>query len=81
MCTYKISVNDSLIERVRPAFPDEESLVEWMQQQIDLLLVNFASSKETAMNKNQRLSERLRGIASAPKDFDYKKELETRYEK
>lgn len=27
-----------------------------------------------------RLSQRLRGIGKAPKDFDYKKELENRFE-
>jgi hypothetical protein len=37
---------------------------------------------EDARNKKKnslRLSQRLRGIGHAPKDFDYKKELEDRF--
>jgi hypothetical protein len=37
---------------------------------------------ENARNKKRndlRLSQRLRGIGHAPKDFDYKKELENRF--
>jgi hypothetical protein len=46
MCTYSISVDDELMERV---------------------------------SHNKRLSQRLRGIAHAPKDFDYKEELAKRF--
>lgn len=32
------------------------------------------------LRNSLRLSQRLRGIGKAPKDFDYKKELENRFE-
>lgn len=79
MCTYNISVDDELMERIRPAFEDNDAISNWMQAQIVSLLQQMASD----MNKKQKktkLSQRLRGIASfVPKDFDYKKELESRF--
>ena len=80
MCTYSISVDDTLMERVRPAFSDNEAIEAWMQSQMDLLLVRLA---ETLAPKNKdkiSLSQRLRGIVHAPKDFDYKQELASRFE-
>jgi hypothetical protein len=78
MCTYNISVEDALMERVRPAFVDNEAINRWMQVQIVDLLQQMAIGLEQGTPKT-RLSQRLRGIAAkAPKDFDYKKELETR---
>lgn len=32
------------------------------------------------LRNSLKLSQRLRGIGKAPKDFDYKKELEDRFE-
>jgi hypothetical protein len=79
MCTYNISVDDALMERVRPAFADNAAIGRWMQAQIETLLLQMAAdTKQGRMQKS--LSGRLRGIAShAPKDFDYKKELEKRF--
>jgi hypothetical protein len=51
----------------------------WVQLQVQTL---FAKMAEDARNKKKnglRLSQRLRGIGHAPKDFDYKKELENRF--
>ena len=79
MCTYNISIDDSLIERVRPAFSNNDAIGFWMQSQIETMLQEMASK----VNKEQPkmlLSQKLRGIAAhAPKDFDYKRELEKRY--
>ena len=43
MCTYNISVNDSLMEEIRPAFPNEEAVERWLQQQMNNILLEFAS--------------------------------------
>ena len=37
MCTYKISIDDALLERVRPAFTDNVEIGTWMQSQIESL--------------------------------------------
>ena len=80
MCTYNISISDEVMDDVRPAFADEDSLSRWLQQQMELLLIQYATSLKRKDSKGKSLSSRLRGIATAPKDFDYKEELENRYE-
>ena len=79
MCTYNISIDDVLLERVRPVFADEESIGKWMQSQIVSILQQMIEDRSQSTVR-PKLSQRLRGIAShAPKDFDYKKELESRF--
>ena len=51
MCTYNISIDDALMEQVRPSIAKdmEESL--WMQRQIELWLTQFvASTKKVAFD-------------------------------
>ena len=79
MCTYSISVDDTVLEKVRPALPNDEAVEAWMQSQVDILLQQLAESL-TPKPKTKSLSSRMRGIASAPKDFDYKQELANRFE-
>ena len=79
MCKYNIAIDDAVMEEVRPSITNgmEESV--WVQMQVDMLFKKLA---ETARNKKKvglRLSQRLRGVGHAPKDFDYKKELEDRF--
>ena len=80
MCTYNISISDAVIDGVRPAFADDDALSRWLQQQIELLLIQYATNLKRADSDGKSLSSRLRGIATAPKDFDYKEELANRYE-
>ena len=79
MYTYRISVDETLIERALPAFEDKKAVRGWMQSQIESILIQMASS-HARKPAAQKLSQRLRGIAAqAPRDFDYKKELEQRF--
>ena len=45
MCTRTIRINDTLIEQVRPNFPDDEALQTWMEQQLEAALIQFATEK------------------------------------
>ncbi len=78
MCTYSITFKDSLIDRVKPAFVDEEAIMSWMQQQMEVILIQLATQIEDK-HIEKGMSRRLRGIAHAPKNFDYKAELANRY--
>lgn len=79
MCTYTISLNDSLVETIRPAFRDEMALEQWLQRQMDTIIIEFATKQQVVPKRRQQpLSQRLRGIAKAPENFDYKEELATR---
>ncbi len=45
-----------------------------------MILMEFATKQKNIITKGQPLSQRLRGIATAPKDFNYKQELANRYD-
>lgn len=47
---------------------------------MELSLIQYATNLKRADSEGKSLSSRLRGIATVPKDFDYKEELENRYE-
>ena len=68
MCTYSISVNDTLMEDIRPAFPNEDAVGQWLQSQVDLLLMDFARRQKQNTPGQMTLSQRLRGIATASID-------------
>ena len=62
MCTYSFSFNDSLMERMRPAFPNEESVVEWLQQQMNGLIVDFVAKQERIAAEGSVSAKDLYGI-------------------
>jgi hypothetical protein len=45
MCTRTIRINDTLIEQVRPIFPDDEALQAWLEQQLEAALIQVATEK------------------------------------
>lgn len=47
MCTRTIRINDTLIEQVRPNFPDDEALQTWLEQQLEAALIQFATEKRS----------------------------------
>ena len=44
MCTYNITLNDTLVEKARPAFADDKALQNWLQEQMSIALELFLSS-------------------------------------
>ena len=79
MCRYNIAIDDALMEMVRPAIGNSVDENLWVQNQVEALFRKIAA-KAMSKKKNETLSQRLRGIGSAPAGFDYKKELEARFE-
>lgn len=47
---------------------------------MELQLIQKTTNLKSKDPESESLSSRLRGIATAPKDFDYKEELANRYE-
>lgn len=41
MCSYNITLNDALVEKVRPSFADNVALEQWLQQQMEAVLVAY----------------------------------------
>jgi len=78
MCTYKISIDDSLAEQVRLLFSNEAEISLWMQSQLETLLLQISNNRKPQNKKNESITYKLRGIAKAPDGFDYKQELANR---
>jgi len=47
MCSYNITLNDTLVEKVRSSFPDDKALTLWLQQQMEELLLNLYLRQES----------------------------------
>jgi hypothetical protein len=46
MCTINIKVNDTLLDKARVKMDSDVDIAEWMQQQIEAILVRIALSSE-----------------------------------
>ena len=42
MCTFNITLDDALLERVRPAFGSEDALRHWVTDKIETMLLNYS---------------------------------------
>ena len=43
MCTRTIHINDNLMEQIRPMFPNDEVLQQWLEQQMESILINYSA--------------------------------------
>lgn len=41
MCSYNITLNDTIIDKVRPSFPSEQALEQWLQQQLEAMILDY----------------------------------------
>ena len=74
-----IAIDEAVMEEVRPSITEGMEENAWVQLQVEMLFSRMAAKAKMVKPHQQMLSKRLRGIAHAPKDFDYKKELEERF--
>ena len=44
-CTYNITLNDTLVEKARPAFADDKALQQWLQEQVSAILEHYLNSR------------------------------------
>ena len=55
MCSYNITINDSIIEKVRPSFANEADFERWLQQQIEQLLLGYYSRQMAQMRARKAI--------------------------
>ena len=55
MCGYYITINDSIIEKVRPSFVNEKDLEQWLQQQMEQLLLGFYARQKTQIRARKAI--------------------------
>ena len=79
MCKYNIAIDDAVMEEVRPSISKGMDEATWVQLQVEALFSQMAAKAKRRRSGKMMLSQKLRGIGHAPKDFDYKKELEERF--
>jgi len=46
MCSYNITLSDTLVEKVRPSFADDSALQLWLQRQMEEILLNHFVGQE-----------------------------------
>ena len=85
MCVYSVALDDKVMESVRPHFQDEAALQQWLEQQVQQLVAQFAKESKRKIDStpvwaNYQLSPEI--LAMAPRERkpiygDYKEELST----
>ncbi len=60
MCTYNISLNDELVMQSRQSFASESAMTQWLQQQVEALLVSFNASQQATRQKARKAIEAMR---------------------
>ena len=79
MCNFNVAIDDAIMEVVRPTITEGMEESAWVQMQVQTLFAKMAENAKQSKKNGLSLSQRLRGIGHAPKDFDYKKELVNRF--
>lgn len=55
MCTYNLTLNDTLIEKARPAFTDDSAFQHWLQEQVSAMLEHFVNSQKEKEQAQQAM--------------------------
>lgn len=61
MCTFNFSLSDASIDRIRPAFKDDAAVQAWLQEQLEILVMQYKVTPEAEKPNIHSLSH-LRGI-------------------
>lgn len=46
MCTYSITLSDTLVEQARPAIGADTDISKWMQRQMEMILIRLATAPQ-----------------------------------
>ena len=70
MCTYSFTLDDKLVERVRPAFRDDVALRKWLQSQMEALFIQFAEKFAPKQNAFDAIKEKISQLSNLADDWD-----------
>ena len=51
MCSYNITLSETLVEQVRPSFADDKALERWLQEQVEEILLDYYDAQLEAKSK------------------------------
>ena len=67
MCTYSITLSDTLIEQARPAIGADTDISKWMQQQMETILIRLATATQrNSENTTEHYAPDLEAILAMP---------------
>lgn len=65
MCTYNITIDDSLMAQVKPTLGSDSDIAEWVQQQVELVMKNHLRQVKSDTAKRQMAMQRFAKLAAA----------------
>ena len=65
MCTYNITIDDSLMAQVKPTLGSDSDIAEWVQQQVELVMKNHLRQVKSDTAKRQMAMQRFAKLATA----------------
>ena len=84
MCTYNVSIDDAIMKEVRTYFTGEAAVQNWLEQQVNAIVTEFALQNRHQQPRSAwsdyRLSEEIEMLAPRvrkPVYGDYEAELST----
>ena len=67
MCNYNISIDDALMDEVRPHFSGETAIQQWLEQQVKAMVVRFAQENKADLShhvwSDYQLSPEIQSLA------------------
>ena len=60
MCTYNIALRDDLLRQTRQSFADDKKMDTWLQNQVELLLINYITQQNAIRQRARAAIEAMR---------------------
>ena len=54
MCTYTFTLDDRLVDKISPQFKGQEAMRQWLQQELELLVVRRAERTANGQNSQDK---------------------------
>ena len=70
MCTYTFTLDNKLVEQVRPAFRDDYAINEWLQSQLESFVRQFAEKLAPKKNKSNPINDKISELSYLKDNWD-----------
>lgn len=80
MCTYNLTLNDSLVNGVKANFPSQTAITRWMEQQLERMLrqITVDGAEKNVNLRKINVCDRIKALSAVPASSstaDYKENL------
>lgn len=63
MCMYNIALRDDLLRQTRQSFADDKKMNAWLQNQVEILLINYNAQQAAIRQKARAAIEDMRNLS------------------